>query len=87
VPLGHFHCLRRPCFRHSPTNAGADEFHKNSSVEQETVQAIGLVVPPSLPDRADEVDRMTICVKVFGLQAMSCFSPESATKADARQRL
>lgn len=24
----HFSCLRGPCLRHTPTNAGADQFHK-----------------------------------------------------------
>ena len=39
--------------------------------QQEGCPEIGLVVSPSLPDRADEVDRMTVCGVVVDVPALS----------------
>jgi hypothetical protein len=63
----HFSCLRGPCLRHAPTIAGADQFHKTRASSQEECPGDRpCCVPPSSPERVDEV----VCGPVVEIPAL-----------------
>jgi hypothetical protein len=63
----HFSCLRGPCLRHALTIAGADQFHKTRASSQEECPGDRpCCVPPSSPERVDEV----VCGQVVEIPAL-----------------